>query len=67
MMPVVTAVSVWPTCAVPVMVGAPVAGVFGAPATVSVGALVRCSSLPKSSGKLTSILTFLPRSSSVRV
>ena len=28
MMPVVTAVSVCSTCAVPVMVGAPVAGVF---------------------------------------
>ena len=30
MMPVVPAVSVCPTCAVPVIVGAPVAGVFGA-------------------------------------
>ena len=27
-MPVVTAVSVWPTCAVPVMVGAPIAGLL---------------------------------------
>ena len=27
-MPVVEAVSVWPTCAVPVIVGAPVAGVL---------------------------------------
>ena len=33
-MPVVTAVSVWPTCAVPVMVGAPVAAVLGVPPTV---------------------------------
>ena len=35
MMPVVTAVSVLPTCAVPVMVGAPVAAVLGVPGAVS--------------------------------
>ena len=35
MMPVVTAVSVWPTCAVPVMVGAPIAAVLGVPGAVS--------------------------------
>ena len=34
-MPVVTAVSVWPTCAVPVMVGAPVGAVLGVPGAVS--------------------------------
>ena len=34
-MPVVTAVSVWPTCAVPVMVGAPIAAVLGVPGAVS--------------------------------
>ena len=45
-MPVVEAVSVCPTCAVPVIVGAPVAGVFGVPASVAVGALVRVSSPP---------------------
>ena len=36
MMPVVTAVSVWPTCAVPVMVGAPAAAVFVAVPPVAV-------------------------------
>ena len=66
-MPVVEAVSVWPTCAVPVMVGAPVAAVFGTPASVAVGALVRVSSPPRMSTKRTSTLTFLPRSSAVRV
>ena len=35
MMPVVTAVSVWPTCAVPVMVGAPVAAVLAVAVTVT--------------------------------
>ena len=34
-MPVVTAVSVLPTCAVPVMVGAPIAAVLGVPGAVS--------------------------------
>ena len=34
MMPVVTAVSVWPTCAVPVMVGTPVGAVLVGAATV---------------------------------
>ena len=38
MMPVVTAVSVWPICAVPVMVGAPVAGVLAASLSVTVTA-----------------------------
>ena len=36
MMSVVTAVSVWPTCAVPVMVGLPVAGVLVLGSTVVV-------------------------------
>ena len=34
MMPVVTAVSVSSTCAVPVIVGAPVAGLLGLPSTL---------------------------------
>ena len=37
-MPVVTAVSVWPTCAVPVMVGAPIAAVLVVPGAVSLTA-----------------------------
>ena len=53
MMAVVPAVSVCPTCAVPVIVGAPVAGVFGAAETAAVAALVSVSALLASSVKLT--------------
>ena len=69
-MPVVSAVSVSPTWAVPVMVGNPVAGVLGgggAGATAPVAALVSCSSLPASSVKDTLTLMALPSSSSARV
>ena len=68
-MPVVTAVSVSPTCAVPVMVGAPV-GVPAAAVTVpdeGYAALVRISTPLSSSVKLTLTLILLPTSSSVRV
>ena len=54
--PVAPALRVSPTLAVPVMVGAPVAGVLGgggAAATAPVTALVSDSSLPPSSVKLT--------------
>ena len=43
MMAVVTAVSVWPTSAVPVMVGAPVARVFATAETAAVASLVSVS------------------------
>ena len=69
-MPVVSAVRVSPTWAVPVMVGAPVAGVLGrggAAATAPVPALVSCSSLPASSVKDTLILMALPASAATRV
>ena len=45
-MPVVTAVSVWPTCAVPVMVGAPVGAVLGVPGAVVVSSLSEASEVP---------------------
>ena len=57
-----SAVKVSPTCAVPLMVGAPVAGLFGRASTVSVAALVSVSSLPASSVKVTRTLMILPRS-----
>ena len=63
----VSAVSVSPTCAVPLMVGAPVAGLFGLAATAAVVALVSVSSLPASSVKDTFTLMALPSSLSVRV
>ena len=66
MMPVVTAVSVSSTRAVPVIVGAPVAGVLAA-ATVPVAALVRISGLLASSVKLTLTLIVLPSSAAARV
>ena len=66
-MPVVTAVSVSPTCAVPVIVGMPVAGLLAAAATVAVAALERVSGLPSSSVKLTFTLIVLPRSAATRV
>ena len=47
-MPVVTAVSVWPTCAVPVMVGAPVGAVLPA-APLTFWPLNAGASLPASS------------------
>ena len=56
------ALSVPPTCAVPSMVGAPVAGVFGGGSTGSVAALVRLSALPASSVKLTRTLIRSPSS-----
>ena len=65
-MPVVTAVSASPTRAVPVIVGAPVAGVLAA-ATVPVAALVRVSELPSSSVKLTFTLIVVPASAATRV
>ena len=46
MMPVVTAVSVWPTSAVPVMVGAPVGAVLGVPGAVVVSSLSEASEVP---------------------
>ena len=69
-MPVVSAVRVSPTWAVPLMVGAPVAGVLGvggAAATALVTALVSSSSLPASSVKETLTLMALPSSSATRV
>ena len=60
MMAVVSAVSVCPTCAVPVIVGAPVARVLAAASTVSVAALVSLSALPASSVKLTVTLIVVP-------
>ena len=48
-MPVVAAVSVWPTCAVPVMVGAPIAAVL-------VEAVVVASSLSEASEVPTALM-----------
>ena len=59
-MPLVSAVSVSPTWAVPLMVGAPVARLLGRAATAAVAALVRVSSLSASSVKLTRTLMVLP-------
>ena len=66
-MPEVSAVSVRPTWAVPVMVGTPVAEVLGLAATSPVGSLVSVSGLPSASVKLTVNVMALPSSSSVRV
>ena len=66
-MPVVEAVSVSPTCAVPVIVGAPVARVFGAAETAAVAALVSVSVWLASSSKVTLTLRVVPRSAAPRV
>ena len=66
-MPVVSAVSVSPTWAVPLIVGAPVAGLLGAADTAAVAALVSVSSLPPSSVKDTCTVTVLPSSASASV
>ena len=62
-----TAVSVSSTRAVPVIVGAPVAGVLGAAATVAVAALVSVSGLLASSVKLTFTLIVVPKSAATSV
>ena len=66
LMPPVTAVSVSPTRAVPVIVGTPVAGLLAA-ATVPVAALVRVSALLASSVKLTFTLIVVPSSAATSV
>ena len=66
-MPDVSAASVSPTWDVPLMAGAPVAGLLGRACTVAVAALLRVSSLPRSSVKLTCTLTVLPPSASTSV
>ena len=66
-MPEVLAVSVCPTCAVPLMAGDPVAGLLELSATDAVGELVRDSSLPSSSVKVTFTLMILPKSVDTRV
>ena len=67
-MPVVAAVSVWPTCAVPVMVGAPVGAVLvEAAVTVAVAALVSVSVWSRSSAKVTRTLRVVPRSAATRM
>ena len=72
-MPDVSTVSVPPTWAVPVTVGAPVAGLLAACAssvpgsTASVAALVSDSSFPASSVKLTFTLMVSPTSLEARV
>ena len=66
-MAVVPAVSVCPTCAVPVIAGAPVAGVFGAAATATVAVLVSVSGLLASSVKLTFTLIVVPWSAATSV
>ena len=66
-MPDVSAVSISPTWAVPLMVGAPVAGRLGRASTSPVAALVKVSSLSASSVKLTFTLIVLPWSASTRV
>ena len=60
MMALVTAVSVCPTCAVPVIPGTPVAAVFDAAATAAVATLVSVSALLASSLKLTLTLIVAP-------
>ena len=64
-MPDVSAVRVSPTCAVPLIVSAPVAAVFAAATTAAVAALVSDSSFPASSVKDTFTLMALPSSASV--
>ena len=70
-MPEVLAVSISPTSAVPVMIGAPVAGLLAvcgwtAGLTVPVAVLVNVSSFPASSVKLTRTLMVLSISLVVR-
>ena len=65
--PDVSAVSVSPTWVVPVMVGAPAAGVLGLAATAAVAPLVSDSAFSASSVKDTFTLMALPSSLSVRV
>ena len=66
-MPEVSTVSVSPTCAVPLMVGAPVAGLFGLGSTAAVAALVSVSWWLLLSVKITRTLIVLPTSVSTRV
>ena len=70
-MPDVSAVSVWSTCTVPLMVGRPVAVRLGAAATAAataaVAALVSVSTLLASSVKDTLTLMVLPWSAGTRV
>ena len=60
----VSAVRVSPTWAVPLIVGAPVAGLLGRAVTTAVAPLVRLSSLPALSVKVTRTLIALPTASS---
>ena len=64
-----SAVRVWPTWAVPPMVGSPVAGLsgWGAAATASVAALVSVVSFPRSSVTVTRTLMVRPSSAATRV
>ena len=66
-MPDVSEVRVSPTWAVPLMAGAPVAGLLGFASTTSVAALVRVSAWPAPSVKDTVTLMALPSSASARV
>ena len=68
-MPEVSTVSSLPTRTVPVMVGYPVAGLFGygAASTMSVAALVSVSRLPASSAKDTRTRMYKPQSVDARV
>ena len=67
LMAVVAAVSVCPTCAVPVIVGAPVAGVLSVAVTAVVASLVSASALLASSVKLTLTLIVVPWSAATSV
>ena len=62
-----SAVSVPPTWAVPLVAGWPVAGLLAFASTAAVAALVSVSSLPASSVKDTFTLMALPSSSATRV
>ena len=62
-----SAVSVWSTCTVPLMVGRPVAVRLSAAATAAVAALVSVSTLLASSVKDTLTLMVLPWSAGTRV
>ena len=66
-MPEADAVSVCPTCAVPLIAGAPVAALLGLAAAAAVGVLVRVSWCPLSSVKDTRTLIVLPSSASTSV
>ena len=67
MMPDVVAVCSTPTCAVPVIVGVPVAGVLTYSSTGSMSSLVSVSLLSRSSVKLTLTLMVLPSSDATGV